>query len=92
MAMPQSAVETLLRTYKQFVSPFFGNSCRFSPSCSEYAAQAVVELGWWRGGALAVKRVLRCHPLGASGYDPVPSCLCGEQIRSRKFARIGRSR
>ena len=81
IAKRQSVVEALLRCYKQWGSPLFGSSCRFGPSCSEYTAQAVVELGWWRGGALAIKRVLRCHPLGASGYDPVPQGSCREQLR-----------
>ncbi|TMH11520.1 MAG: membrane protein insertion efficiency factor YidD, partial [Betaproteobacteria bacterium] len=53
MANRESTVEALLRFYKLWISPVFGDSCRFSPSCSEYAAQAVIERGWWRGGMLA---------------------------------------
>ena len=75
-------VESLLQCYKRWISPLFAHSCRFSPTCSEYAAQAVVELGWWRGSGAAVKRLLRCHPFGASGYDPVPRCSHCEEIRS----------
>lgn len=81
IANRQSTVEVLLRFYKLWISPVFGNSCRFSPSCSEYAAQAVIERGWLRGGMLAVRRVLRCHPFGASGYDPVPHAPHHEQLR-----------
>lgn len=68
----EDRAEVLLRWYKRWLSPVFGNSCRFTPTCSEYSAQAVAEHGWIRGGALAVRRLLRCHPLGAAGFDPVP--------------------
>jgi putative membrane protein insertion efficiency factor len=68
----QEQADALLSWYKRWISPAFGNSCRFSPTCSEYAAQAVAEHGWLRGGVLALRRLLRCHPLGAAGYDPVP--------------------
>ena len=78
----QSFVEFLLNCYKRLLSPLFGNSCRFSPSCSEYAAQAVIQHGLIRGSGLAAKRVFRCHPFGASGYDPVPHCSHSEQLRS----------
>jgi uncharacterized protein len=81
IANRQSAVEALFRCYKFLISPLFGNSCRFTPTCSEYAAQAVAEHGWWRGGALAVQRVLRCHPFGTSGLDPVPHISQHEQLR-----------
>lgn len=81
-AATDSVVELLLLWYKRWISPLFGNSCRFSPTCAEYAAQAVVEHGWLRGSVIAAKRVLRCHPFGASGYDPVPHCSHSEQLRS----------
>ena len=62
----------LVRAYQLVLGPFFGGACRFEPSCSEYAAQALCEHGFWRGMALALKRVARCHPLGHAGFDPVP--------------------
>jgi putative membrane protein insertion efficiency factor len=68
----QEKAEALLRCYKRWISPAFGNSCRFTPTCSEYAAQALAEHGWMRGGMLALWRLLRCHPLAAAGFDPVP--------------------
>src|SRR5205807_4165773 len=74
MASTQYVVELLLNWYKHWMSRLFSNSCRFTPSCSEYAAQAVVEHGWARGGALAARRLLRCHPFAGSGYVPVPQC------------------
>jgi uncharacterized protein len=66
------AALVLLRGYKLLVSPLFTGSCRFSPSCSTYMAQAIREHGARRGGWLGVRRVLRCHPFGGHGFDPVP--------------------
>ncbi|QTQ36675.1 membrane protein insertion efficiency factor YidD [Aromatoleum petrolei] len=62
----------LLRVYKYAISPMLGRNCRFHPSCSEYAAEAVQRHGARKGGWLALKRVGRCHPFHPGGYDPVP--------------------
>lgn len=62
----------LIRAYQRFVSPYTPPSCRFYPSCSTYAVDAIARHGAWRGGYLAVRRLLRCHPFHAGGYDPVP--------------------
>ena len=62
----------LLKFYKFFISPYVGNACRFSPTCSVYAMEALRKHGVFKGIYLAVKRILRCHPWGGSGYDPVP--------------------
>jgi putative membrane protein insertion efficiency factor len=62
----------LLRAYQLLLSPFTGGACRFEPSCSAYAITAVETHGAWRGLRLALKRVASCHPLGRSGFDPVP--------------------
>lgn len=61
----------LLRGYKQFISPFFPPSCRYTPTCSQYAIDAVQKHGVMRGLLLAMRRILRCHPFAGSGYDPV---------------------
>ena len=61
-----------LRLYKALVSPLLPPACRFTPTCSEYAYEAVARHGVLRGGWLATKRVLRCHPLAKGGHDPVP--------------------
>jgi hypothetical protein len=66
------AVLGLLRAYQRWVSPLFGAHCRFYPSCSAYAVTAVSEHGVPRGSWLALRRLGRCHPLHAGGYDPVP--------------------
>lgn len=58
--------------YRQFISPFTPPSCRFTPTCSEYARQAILKHGPIKGLALAIWRILRCNPWGGSGYDPVP--------------------
>ncbi len=62
----------LLRFYQVSLSRLFGPVCRFEPSCSRYAAEAIEQFGLARGSWLAVQRLVRCHPLGGSGYDPVP--------------------
>lgn len=67
------AIRGLIRAYQLLVAPILPPSCRYYPSCSHYAAEAVERHGPWRGSLLAVRRVLRCHPWGGSGYDPVPS-------------------
>ncbi len=61
-----------LRAYHVIASPVLPRSCRFEPSCSSYAAEAVVRHGVARGGWLAARRLLRCHPWNPGGYDPVP--------------------
>jgi len=61
----------LLRVYKRWVSPAFPPSCRYVPTCSEYAVEAVERYGTLRGGAMAAWRVLRCHPFVKGGLDPV---------------------
>ena len=63
----------LLRGYKILISPYFTGSCRFLPSCSDYAAIAIDRHGVLRGTWLAARRLVRCHPLCAGGHDPVPS-------------------
>jgi putative membrane protein insertion efficiency factor len=61
-----------IRFYQLCISPLLGPSCRFTPTCSEYARQALIKHGPVKGLWLAFRRLLRCHPWGGSGYDPVP--------------------
>jgi hypothetical protein len=61
-----------IRFYQLAVSPHFPAACRFTPTCSQYAVEAVERFGPVRGGWLAMKRICRCHPWGGSGFDPVP--------------------
>jgi putative membrane protein insertion efficiency factor len=63
----------LVRAYQVALSPFLGGTCRFLPSCSAYAIEAIATHGAWRGAVLALRRVARCHPLGRAGVDPVPA-------------------
>jgi hypothetical protein len=78
----QLVVLTLLRAYKWIVSPMLPPACRYVPTCSEYALEAVERFGVLRGGWMAFARVLRCHPFVRGGYDPVvcqPSTTNNEQ-------------
>jgi putative membrane protein insertion efficiency factor len=76
-------IETMLRKiflipifiYQKAISPFLPPSCRYVPTCSQYAVEAVMKHGIFRGGWLAFRRILRCHPWGGSGFDPVPEVL-----------------
>lgn len=70
--LPKRFLLALLRFYKREISPYLPPSCRFVPTCSEYAMQAVMKYGAVKGGYLAIRRILRCHPFHPGGYDPVP--------------------
>lgn len=65
-------LQALIGAYRVLVSPVLPPSCRYLPSCSDYALEAVRRHGAWRGSGLAALRLARCHPWGGSGYDPVP--------------------
>ncbi len=61
-----------IKIYQTIISPLLGPSCRFSPTCSQYAVEAIQKYGPFKGSWLSFKRILKCHPWGESGYDPVP--------------------
>ena len=65
-------LQFLIRAYQVLLSPFLGQHCRFTPTCSQYASEAIARHGALRGGWLAMKRIGRCHPFCDGGYDPVP--------------------
>ena len=65
----------LVRLYQVGLSPLLGSSCRFEPSCSAYFIEAVQAHGAWRGGWMGLRRLFRCHPFHAGGYDPIPAVL-----------------
>ncbi|MCK9376994.1 MAG: membrane protein insertion efficiency factor YidD [Syntrophobacterales bacterium] len=62
----------LIRAYQVLISPLFPSSCRFAPTCSQYAAEALSRHGLWRGLGLSLRRLGRCHPFHPGGWDPVP--------------------
>ena len=78
-----------IRFYQRAVSPVMGPSCRFTPTCSEFAVGAIERYGARSGGWLALKRILRCHPFGGQGYDPVPEASASDPTvrRSREEMR-----
>lgn len=65
-------MRSLIRAYQRYLSPLLGPRCRYLPTCSDYALEAMERFGSVRGGWLALRRVFRCHPFGDSGLDPVP--------------------
>ncbi len=83
--MMRSLLLTLIRIYRAVISPALPPRCRFTPTCSQYAEQAIQTWGPWRGTWLALRRIARCHPLGGTGWDPVPdnrSCCESEQAHA----------
>ena len=70
--LPMKGMLVMLRFYTREISPMLPPCCRYTPTCSEYAMQAVEKYGAVKGGWLAAKRILRCHPFHEGGYDPVP--------------------
>lgn len=70
--MIRRLLSILIRFYQIFISPLLGTHCRYEPSCSHYALEAIQKYGSIKGSILAIKRVLRCHPFRPGGYDPVP--------------------
>ena len=70
--LPKKSALALLRFYKRQISPALPPACRYFPTCSEYAVQAIEKYGAAKGGWLAAKRVLRCNPFHKGGYDPIP--------------------
>jgi putative membrane protein insertion efficiency factor len=72
ISLPAKMLQLPVRFYRHFISPLTGHHCRFRPSCSAYAFEALEKHGAIRGSWLAARRVLRCHPWGGCGHDPVP--------------------
>ena len=72
LALPRRVLAGLIRGYQILLSPLLPPSCRFYPSCSQYALEAVNRHGALKGGWLAARRLARCHPFNPGGYDPVP--------------------
>lgn len=79
--MLKAAVLGAIRFYQRGISPFLPPACRYTPTCSKYAIEAVETHGLVRGGWLAARRVARCHPFGGRGWDPVPGRGVGETQR-----------
>jgi uncharacterized protein len=87
-ALPRRLLAGLIRGYQIVLSPLLPPSCRFHPSCSQYALEAVTRHGALKGGWLAARRLARCHPFHPGGYDPVPLT---RDLRAWTVVRFGRS-
>ena len=77
-----------VRAYSYFISPLLGPRCRFHPTCSAYSLQALQQQGILRGGYLSFKRILKCHPGNAGGYDPVPESSSCDHLRGDQKALL----
>jgi putative membrane protein insertion efficiency factor len=86
-SLPARVLLRLIAAYRYLLSPWVGSSCRYWPTCSEYAREAVEQHGAARGSYLAARRLARCHPYGRGGVDPVPAvfswrCRCHEAAKA----------
>ena len=72
MRLFENVAIALVKAYQYMVRPLLPSACRFEPSCSEYAVTAIRKYGALKGSLLAIRRIMRCHPWGGHGYDPVP--------------------
>jgi putative membrane protein insertion efficiency factor len=83
LSLARRVVLRAIRGYQLLFAPMYTGSCRYLPSCSAYASEAIELHGVVRGGALALRRLMRCHPLGGHGLDPVPASVDSERRRGR---------
>ena len=79
----KQAMQIALRGYQRWISPLLPHACRFVPTCSEYAMEAIERRGAARGSLLALARLLRCQPLARAGYDPVPRSVEPRHVHAR---------
>ena len=85
----QTTLNGLIRFYQKWISPLLGPRCRFQPTCSQYALEAIQAHGTLKGSWLGTKRLCKCHPLGSSGFDPVPTKE--EVLQQRLNKKYGKS-
>lgn len=83
--LPRLMLRAPILLYRYTLSSFMGRQCRYLPTCSEYADQAISRHGAWAGGWMAAARICRCHPWGGHGFDPVPQCTPADARWSRPW-------
>jgi len=88
LRLPKRGLVAIIETYRRYVSPCLGRHCRFHPTCSSYAAEALRRHGFLGGSALTLRRLLRCHPFHPGGFDPVPPRGGGACRRPRWPRRV----
>ncbi|MEZ5930852.1 MAG: membrane protein insertion efficiency factor YidD [Alphaproteobacteria bacterium] len=89
LSLAARGLSVLIHGYRLLISPWIGPRCRFLPTCSDYALDALARHGAIRGGWLTVRRLARCHPFGGSGFDPVPDVVSPPE---RQGSRLGQDR
>lgn len=87
--LPVLLLRALILVWQWILSPVMGANCRYEPSCSRYAAEALSRHGLLRGGCLAARRILSCNPWGGAGYDPVPANRCADHNNEHDHRRHG---
>lgn len=88
MTFAARVAQTCIRSYQLLLGPFMGGACRFEPSCSVYAMEAIEAHGAIRGVGLSLRRIARCHPFATPGFDPVPPRVCDGTLAGDHDARI----
>jgi uncharacterized protein len=92
MSVPARLLQLPVFAWRYLISPVLPGCCRYAPSCSAYALDALRRFGALRGGWLAIRRISRCHPWGGAGYDPVPERLPARRAGASGGACAGRDR
>lgn len=92
MSFAATVLKAPIAVYRYAISPLLGTNCRHVPTCSAYATEAIDKNGAWKGGWLALARILRCHPWGTHGFDPVPDLKERHPLAPWRYGRWRKSK